>query len=190
MENNENIGRVKIPPKLYNQMEQKMLEVLIECGIKSAPIDPFAIASKKGFLTIPYSQLSSNTRKELIEQGLIAGASRYDPQKETFVIYYNDNEMVERQRFTIAHELAHIFLGHKTESDLAHKCANESAGYLLAPAPMIHLYRITSEMMLAQKFNLSESCALNRFTKYKNWLQHGGPLKNYEEKFLRYLNLK
>ncbi|SKA13477.1 protein of unknown function [Pilibacter termitis] len=71
-----------------------------------------------------------------------------------YVIYYNDRIIHEQRiRFTLAHELGHILLGHLSEENCIHrnyihymdnnifeKEANYFAKNLLAPRPLIHLY--------------------------------------------------
>lgn len=69
-------------------------------------------------------------------------------QKEKFYIVYNDTENSHRCRFTIAHELGHIFLGHLLINtpqyrtfairDDSESAANVFARDLLAPACVLH----------------------------------------------------
>ncbi len=73
----------------------------------------------------------------------------------------------------ITHEIGHILLGHKQESDLARIQANYFAAYALAPSPIIHLYDIEDYVELAEIFNISKECAMLCASRYNNWLQYG-----------------
>jgi len=64
------------------------------------PVDPFAIAKKAGV------QVLEDTT---IQAGCSGQASMEDSKP---VIRYNPSEHEVRQRFTVAHELGHYFLGH------------------------------------------------------------------------------
>ncbi|MDD6069423.1 MAG: ImmA/IrrE family metallo-endopeptidase [Clostridiales bacterium] len=79
------------------------------------------------------------------------GACCYDSQTGRYVIFYNDSKSEAFIRFTLAHELGHIFLGHHQKAGTAilgrsflskeqyeeyEKEANVFARNLLSPAPL------------------------------------------------------
>ena len=80
------------------------------------------------------------------------------------------------------HEIGHIDLGHKGESDLARKMADFYAGYALAPSPLIGRYANFEENFdIVSTFWVSPECAEICKNRYQNWLQYGGrELKDYE----------
>ncbi len=54
------------------------------------------------------------------------------------IIFYNDKEKnIYRTNWTIAHELGHIFLGHKSDGNREQREANRFAAELLIPEPAV-----------------------------------------------------
>lgn len=89
-----------------------------------------------------------------------------------FEIVYRDTEPSYRCRFTIAHELGHIFLGHllinttfyrtfATQDDLE-SSANVFARDLLAPACVLHELQALTIEQIQQVCNISYTAAKNR----------------------------
>lgn len=64
------------------------------------PVDPFTIAEKAGIAVIPDSSFARGS----------SGQASYEGGQRT--IRFNLHEHKVRQRFTVAHELGHCFLGH------------------------------------------------------------------------------
>lgn len=93
-------------------------------------------------------------------------------ENKIFNIVYNDSENSRRCRFTIAHELGHIFLGHLLINTPAYKtfavrddnesAANVFARDLLAPACVLHELGITKATDIANLCNISLEAASYR----------------------------
>ncbi len=64
------------------------------------PVDPFVIAENAGIAVIPDNSLAGGS----------SGQASYEHSRRT--IRFNPQEHKVRQRFTVAHELGHCFLGH------------------------------------------------------------------------------
>lgn len=144
------------------------------------PIDPFNIIKNKGYVLIPFSKFEPDNRPDCIDEDNDA-FSFYDPTMKTQVIVYNDEKPLNRIRFTLMHELGHIDLGHKCESDLAKKMADYYAGYALAPSPLIGKYDCENAQDISSKFWISLECAAVRYDRYIKWVAYGGRyLKDYE----------
>ena len=175
-----------MPSREYERIEELVVKLYEEAGITEAPIDVFAVARKKNCLLKPFTHLKNVAIREVY--GLRAdGFSLYDPERQCFIIFYDNLQCKERQRFTIMHEIGHIMLGHKDESDLANLMANYFAGYSLAPYPIMDLYRIEDCMQLAKFFGISRDCAQLCVKRYEQWkLRRGGRL--YESKLLSMMN--
>lgn len=110
----------------------------------------------------------------------------FDERINRYVIFYDDLPSLQRQRFSIMHEIGHILLGHKQESDLARIQANYFAAYALAPSPLIYLYEVEDFIELSQVFNISQECAMLCATRYNNWLHYGGKkFLSYEEELIQ-----
>lgn len=100
----------------------------------------------------------------------------YEPQNDsdgfckiygdTPIIFVNKNCSIERQRFTAAHELGHILLGHVGRYHLVNRepspkdneieqAANVFASRLLAPACVLHELRVKSAEEIAKLCGIS-----------------------------------
>ncbi|PBJ97566.1 ImmA/IrrE family metallo-endopeptidase [Pseudomonas plecoglossicida] len=100
------------------------------------PIDPVAIAESLGAVVKPDRTIAPASGSFCYENGVP-------------VIRYNPADPVVRQRFTIAHEIGHMVLGHVRAGELAHRdtsfdsstpievAANAFAAQLLMPANVV-----------------------------------------------------
>lgn len=179
-------NNIKLPSKIYQKIEEKVSMLYVELNISKMPIDPFDIANRRGYIVKPFSDLKCDVRSLLLSKEL-DGTSYFDPMLNKFVIYYDDNQCANRIRFTLMHEIGHIDLGHRQESDLARKMADYYAAYSLAPSPIMHLYNCEDYIDVAKTFNISTPCADYCFRRYENWFNYGG--KAYIQYELQMLNL-
>ena len=89
---------------------------MISLGITHLPVDPFAIAREIDIVTIPYSKVDDcDLIKSLREKKYSAVATMNTIDNGGYCIMYDDNEPADRIRFSVAHELGHICLGHLVE---------------------------------------------------------------------------
>jgi Zn-dependent peptidase ImmA (M78 family) len=119
--------------------------VEIKRGIVSSntiPVDIISLALAQG-LKISYfnpAQSKSNTLEDVA--GLL--------DKSNKVVYINSTDSLERQRFTIAHELGHYIYNHDEDKyglnyrdgnrnrNSAEKQADDFAAEVLMPSPIVH----------------------------------------------------
>ena len=174
---------IKLPKKIYTEIENAVVKLFISLKIATYPIDPFDIIRKLGFVLRKYSEMPFYEQIKLRSRELDA-TSCYDPELKTFVICYDDTKFSKRIRFTLMHEIGHIVLGHKEESELAKRMANYFAAYALAPSPIIYAYDCQDANELADIFMVTDECAFYSFRRYSNWLEFGGRIKTYEEALL------
>lgn len=143
----------------YDKAVKGSIEVLEDCNYNTIPID-LNVIFKRYKLTISkvsYTRLSQKLEASiedvcnLLESDL--GACEYDEKTERYIVYYNDTKCnYGLERFTIAHELGHIFLDHHAEINSTiilrgsipdekynkiEKEANCFARNLLAPVPLV-----------------------------------------------------
>ena len=71
------------------------------------------------------------------------------------VILYNEEKALPTIRFTIAHELGHLFLLHRRDDQVDQLEANCFARHLLCPAPAARLLGLTGEEEYARAFRVS-----------------------------------
>lgn len=128
----------------YEHIKQLVSEIYEDYGLDILPIDIFGLITKMGFKLVFASDLLKNKQRKgkIIDTYnfcvLPNGFSFFNKEYGTQIIFVNDIKCkVEGQRFTAAHELGHILMGHqgfyhKTEEDKA----NYFAHYLLSPTSL------------------------------------------------------
>ena len=93
------------------------------------------------------------------------------------IIFYNNQKLLTRARFTIAHELGHCLLGHLTEGQFTNRTNNEADIYgdlhevqanvfardLLMPATVLHGLNVSSPKDIARICKVSAQSAEIRY---------------------------
>ena len=171
-----------LSPERQRSIEKKVVTFLISCGIKEFPIDPFDMASLKSIRVLKYSSLDDEKRIACIKGGIEAYT---DYKGKSCSIYYDESRSNGNIRFNIMHELGHIELGHKEDSDLADKIADHFAGYAIAPPPVIDKLGCETVYDIMSAFDVSEKCAEVRLDYFKRWKRE--PIKDFEKDLLRHL---
>lgn len=148
----------------YKNIRDSAWQVLIDYNIRSAPINVVGIACSSGISVIRNSDICELADNE-------AGVSILNNGKWSIV--YDDTVSKARARFTVAHELGHIFLGHplklghhartidvsKSETE---RQADMFAIRLLAPACVIWGLDLHTPAEIQQVFNISYTAAKAR----------------------------
>lgn len=183
MINENEYTTVKLPPLLYDKIEKKVVSLYKEFDISSVPMDPFEIARRRGYIVKPFSSFNKAARLIFLKMDL-DGTNYFDPDLQTFVICYDDSNGYERIRFTLMHEIGHIDMEHREESELARKVADYYAAYALAPSPIIDLMECEDYMDVAKAFKVSQTCADICFQRFTNWKRIPIELKPYEKALL------
>lgn len=131
----------------YKKSRNAAWKILIACRVDALPVDLNAVLRHLDVRVYAYSR-----GQELLEAAGLTEAARQVSGFTFFagaqpVILYNDTELPQRIRFTVAHELGHIVLGHvrpgeytrqnrepQPGDDPMEQAANRFAADLLAPA--------------------------------------------------------
>ena len=182
----EYTDRLILSSSLYREIEENVVVMFQKNNIHTVPIDPFIIAEKEGFELIPFSRLKERL-KVAVKAGEYDGMSFHYLPLGTYIICYDDSKSFPRQRFTLFHELGHIYMNHKEESGLANKIANHFAAYAIAPNPLLYRYECKNEDDIQRIFNTSLETAHYRAEAYKKWI---GISKSepYEKRLLELFN--
>lgn len=152
--------------------------------LNSIPIDVIGLARKMGFKIIKASDRLKFGLKKLLEFNEINkikdvfGCAFFNENNMEYVIYYDDiNAGCNKQRFSVAHEIGHIVLGHIDKnienSKIAEDEANYFAGYLLFPDCLStneQIYRFFKEnpYMLSTLFGIADDTAMIKFKHHNN----------------------
>ncbi|MCI8332648.1 MAG: ImmA/IrrE family metallo-endopeptidase [Clostridiales bacterium] len=147
--------------KKYQQSRDAAWQIIIDQNINALPIKIVPLCRELGIQVKLYEPQDGNN-----------GCSQM--YGDTPVIKVDKNCTLERQRFTTAHELGHILLGHVGRYHLANRepspndneieqAANVFASRLLAPACVLHELRVKNAEEIAQLCGISLQSAEFRF---------------------------
>ena len=156
----------------YKNARNAAWQCLIDYNVKSLPVSVLSIAKSAGIKVIKNSKATNN----LLSPNESGISILMDKQ---WYIVYNDKSTRQRNRFTVAHELGHIFLGHelekrnqmkqafiKSESN-AEQQANIFASRLLAPACVLWALRLKNSDEIASICDISQTAAKFRAERMK-----------------------
>lgn len=147
----------------YDLIKAKTHEVFEKCNVKSFPIDCFTLLDVYKLKHKTYSSQSKNKK-----------AKCYEASDDAFtalgVVFYNDEMLEGRIRFSLMHELGHKVLGHtgvqmKKQEDEA----DFFASHILAPRMAIHYAGCKNHVDVAKTFNVSYEAAQYAFDDYRRW---------------------
>lgn len=148
---------------IYKGARNAAWQCLIDFNVKSLPVLVSKIANAADITIIKNSEVNhlnlGESGKTILQNG-------------KFYIIYNNAENSRRCRFTIAHELGHIFLGHLMINtpqyrtfaicDDNESAANVFARDLLAPACVLHELHTINAAEIANLCNISLEAAKYR----------------------------
>lgn len=166
--------------KLANYRKASIIasKVLLEFNIQEFPFNFSKVIKRIPDLKkVKYSTLARNkgiTISEVCNRyGSEEGALIFDGA--SYRIVYNDTQSTERQRFTLAHELGHYYLGHlkkdetiiqrnnlsETHSKIAEYEANRFARDILAPPYLVKHIPIREPDIISSYFGVSFTMSQN-----------------------------
>lgn len=170
----------KIPKHRQEYISKRVKDFLKEFKIRTWPLDFVEIILKiQANQSIPIEVKSINTLSNKTD-----AATVYSEEQERFLVLVNAKKIqypfkISRHRrlnFTLAHEIAHIYLKHhelpdecksKEDLELEELEADEFAGRLLMPEGKITTCNFTSLAKVAERFNVSEWAVLKRLSNLK-----------------------
>lgn len=175
------MGRSIISDDRLEEIKKEITFMYEECGIETCPIDCFEIARKLFYVLRPYSTLNPTQLQEALAIDP-DGYSKVEYNSQTgmyqYVIYYNDSGIHGRIRWTIFHEIGHIYLGHHDNPDNRNLIYEEAeaeffAKYAFAPPPLVRAHKCTNPYEVADIFDASFEAACNIFEYYTKRRNYG-----------------
>jgi len=106
----------------------------------SYPIDCYEIARKLCYILVPYSSLTDHQLRSAMEfssDGFSVLRKITETGMYRWFIFYNDFNNKQRQRWTIFHEIGHIYLGHFECDDLTEEEMEAEANFLQSIASLL-----------------------------------------------------
>lgn len=145
----------------YKNARNASWQCLIDYNINSLPVKVSQIAKQADIVLLKNSVANLLSKNE-------SGTTLI--QNDKLYIVYADEQSPKRCRFTIAHELGHIFLGHLFAkngkgfviTDDAEHSANVFARDLLAPACVLHELQALTSAAIANLCDISFEAATYR----------------------------
>lgn len=171
----------------YDEIREEVADFIETFGVRSYPFDIFVLLLKIGIRVVPYSSLDSRTRSMLTHahpDAVTRLNGRLDVKNIT--IFYNDIGIeATRIRFTLAHELGHIWLQTDNEDE-----ADFFANYLLAPSPLVIRHSKNSPEAIMKDFNIGYLCARAVQDRANNRIRCRKPIYDYEYRIIKFCTVK
>lgn len=174
----------------YEYATKMAHEFLLENEVSALPLDPFKIADFMDITIYSYSEIENLGLATVMDLNALFssedGVSLFRDGR--YYIFYNDmNQNIGRVRFTILHELGHIYLQHFTDFDKTALTRSELsnreykvledevncfARNALVPVPVVLSLEEKNDSLLVSLFNISKQAAKTRLgflkTDYNN----------------------
>ena len=135
---------MKLANQRYEEIKRIIAEFLEDYDVKEIPINVFDLAKKMRIQVIYATDLVRIHPNKLDEYFIYSFPHSYfyyNPSTQKFLVYIDDISCREnRQKFSLAHEIMHIILGHTDQNELNETEANFGATYLLAPTSLALLW--------------------------------------------------
>ena len=148
---------------IYKNIRDAGWICLIDNHIKALPVPVISIANKYNIYVLKHSQ----TKRRYLRSDE-SGVTIF--VRDKIIIIYRDSESIQRCRFTIAHELGHILLGHELIKDRYFRKfdiskpeieteADMFASRLLAPACVLWGLNLHTAEEIAKACNITKKAA-------------------------------
>lgn len=147
----------------YKNVRNSVWQALLDFNVTKLPVSVNGIAKQLGIKVIKNSDIHELQNGE-------RGVTLF--KNGHWYIVFDDTEPVSVCRFTVAHEIGHILLGHIlvtgtkyrtfAKRDEEEQAADMFASRLLAPACVLHELHATTATEIAKICNISMPAAKNR----------------------------
>ena len=154
----------------YKNSRDIAWQLLIKHEISSLPVNLSKICKAEHIRLFSYKEGARLIQKLQLEEHMVDN----DAFSIGRVIFYDDKKIIARRRFSIAHEMGHIFLHSCQEATVYNREpmpsddppeaeANIFASRLLAPLCVLHYLNVQNAKDISQLCNMSMTAAQIRF---------------------------
>ena len=154
----------------YKNSRDAAWQLLKKHKVSSLPVNLSTICKAEHIKLFTYQEGASLIKKLQLEGNMVEN----DAFSIGRIIFYNDQNIVTRQRFSIAHEMGHIFLHSTREATVYNREptpndnqleaeANIFASRLLAPLCVLHYLNVQNAEDIFRLCNISMTAAQIRF---------------------------
>lgn len=147
-------------------------KTLLEAGVRRLPVRIGMVAQRLGISLFTYQRYAQVAGCDLSDVAMRYGCDGFTQRigGHTGVFYYPDGNL-RRMRWTIAHELGHILLGHMegySEED-ADEQADAMAAELLCPSAVLAARVCYYPQEISRLCDISFTAAVRRSCELVNW---------------------
>lgn len=166
----------------YESIEADVYELVDDFGLTEYPLSMVRVCERLQISLKPYSSLSPQTRHIAMEYSRDAfhTGGNYG-RMANIAILYNDKQIPDRIRFSVAHEIGHIIRNLQGDGSSDEGEAEYYAGYFLAPDPLVYAHCPSLEVSnIRQTFHISEQAAKVARDHVVNRIRCRKPWRRYE----------
>lgn len=173
-----------------NQIKKAVIGLLKKSRISTMPVNLTQILDSYDWGFISYKEAQEDGFKIA---NISDGYTLY--HENNYLILFNSEMFPQRIRWTIAHEIGHIVLGHAKTNDISGFTANEEAQYfaeqLLAPAAVVSKLGGNSDLQISEICNISKEAAQWRESDIQRHLWYYGKYgyTEFDKQFLQQFDL-
>ena len=157
-------------------------KIILDMGFTKLPIKVSAICRKLGIQVRSYEKAKKLLKRHQLEHKTLEIDGFTLGIDGRYTILFNEHCSIQRNRFTVAHELGHILLGHvpkdgihitainrepSSKDNPLEQQANVFASRLMAPLCVLKSLRINDVKDIAKLCDISETAAQFRFNRLK-----------------------
>ena len=178
----------------YDRLDKLAIDIYVDYGINSFPLDEKELCRKMGIMLIPYSSYEGEDLEVLKKKSFYGfwsmGGNGYTP-----LIFYNDSLEDLRSpatiKQTIRHEIKHIADGDMEDDPENDDLAEHFGRYLACPIPYLVAKKITDVNVIIATFEVSATMArhvASAVTRRIN--RYGDRIFEYELPLLELFNIR
>lgn len=163
--------------KEYDRLDKMVIDLYVDYGVASFPLDEKELCKKMGIMLIPYSSYSGENLRILRKKSQYGfwsmGEKGYTP-----MIFYNDSidelHSPATIKQTIRHEIKHFLNNDVIDEPECDDLAEHFGRFLAAPIPYLVAKNITDMNTIISKFEVSATMAGNISSAVNNRIKKYG----------------